>query len=55
VKEHRVGAGHLVATDHEAPLALREFLALMWDDGLVDLQQVAETESRLSRRRVPCS
>jgi hypothetical protein len=51
VNERREGTRHLFSANRLALRELRDPLAWMWDDGLVDLKRIAETEARTKKRR----
>ena len=51
VNERREGTRHLFSANRATLQALRDDLAWMWDDGLADLKQLAETEAKRVKRR----
>src|SRR5256885_6191212 len=51
VNERREGTRHLFSANRQVLLELRDFLAWMWDGGLVDLKEAAEGETRRRARR----
>ena len=51
VNERREGTRHLFSVDRQALRQLRDQLAWMWDEGLADLKQAADSEARRTGRR----